>query len=69
MSEEHAHHHHHHHMTPEEIARERYLVELLGTTIKTVERVIRRMDNENKEDRDTLERVLTELNKLTKDTE
>lgn len=40
---------------------ERYLLELLGTTAKTVERTIRRLDQDMTSDRETLHLILREL--------
>lgn len=47
--------------------RDRYLAELLDTTLKTVERVVRRMDREASEDRETLNHLLHELRKIEHD--
>ena len=43
---------------PSQHERDRYLSELLDSTLKTVERVIRRMDQEAREDRETLNHLL-----------
>ena len=52
---------------PSQHERDRYLSELLDSTLKTVERVIRRMDQEAREDRETLNHLLHELRKIEHD--
>ncbi len=47
--------------------RDRYLLEVLETTLKTVERVTRRMDKEAAEDRETLGFLLHELREIEHD--
>lgn len=47
--------------------RDRYLLELLDSTLRTVERVTRRMDHEAREDHETLEHLLHELRRIEHD--
>jgi hypothetical protein len=48
---------------------ERYLLELLDTTAKTVERTIRRLDQDMTSDRETLHLILRELREIRHDLE
>ena len=46
---------------------ERYLLELLDTTAKTVERTIRRLDQDMTSDRETLHLILREIREIRHD--
>jgi hypothetical protein len=52
---------------PAQHERDRYLLEVLDTTLKTVERVTKRMDREAAEDRQTLDHLTHELKKIEHD--
>lgn len=48
---------------------DRYLIELLDTTARVVERVSARMDHETREDRETLGKILHELREVRRELE
>lgn len=54
---------------PDNLRRERYLIELLETTARFVERMGRRMDHEYREDVETLQLILRELKKIAHELE
>jgi hypothetical protein len=48
-------------LSPADHERQRYLLELLDTLAKTIERQVRRLEQQGQEDRETLGRILAEL--------
>lgn len=49
--------------------RDRYLTELIETTLKTIERQTHRLDHEAEEDRETLQLILRELRIIAEELE
>ena len=54
---------------PTRYERERYLIELLDTTDRMVERMAKRLEHEYHEDRETLHLILRELREIRHDLE